>query len=45
MERFEEEVGAVKQFLADAEAILVFPNVIKAGFGIGGARLVGRAKD
>lgn len=36
LQRFEEEIGGGKQFLADAEAVLVFPNVIKAGFGIGG---------
>ena len=36
LERFEREVGGGKEFLARSEAILVFPNVIKAGFGIGG---------
>jgi lipid-binding SYLF domain-containing protein len=36
LEKFEQEVGGAKQFLADAKGVLVFPKVIKAGFGIGG---------
>jgi lipid-binding SYLF domain-containing protein len=33
---FEEEVAGGKEFLKDAKGVLVFPSVIKAGFGIGG---------
>lgn len=36
LERFEKEVGGGKRFLASAEGVLVFPDVIKAGIGIGG---------
>lgn len=36
LEKFEKDVGGAKQFLADAKGILVFPSVIKAGFGFGG---------
>ena len=36
LEKFEKNVGGAKQFLADAKGVLVFPKVIKAGFGIGG---------
>ncbi|NNG14494.1 MAG: hypothetical protein HKM22_04975 [Gammaproteobacteria bacterium] len=36
LERFYKEVGGAKKFASIAEGILVFPNVIKAGFGIGG---------
>lgn len=36
LERFEKEVGGGKRFLESAEGVLVFPSVIKAGFGIGG---------
>ena len=36
IERFYEEVGGGKQFVVAAKGILVFPEVIKAGFGIGG---------
>ncbi len=36
LEKFEKDVGGAKQFLADAKGVLVFPKVIKAGFGIGG---------
>jgi lipid-binding SYLF domain-containing protein len=33
---FEKEVGGSKAFLKKAKGVLVFPSVIKAGFGIGG---------
>ena len=36
LEKFEKDVGGAKQFLANAEGVLVFPKVIKAGIGIGG---------
>ncbi len=36
LERFQKEVGGAKRFLESAEGVLVFPSVIKAGFGIGG---------
>ncbi len=36
LEKFEKNVGGAKEFLADAKGVLVFPKVIKAGFGIGG---------
>lgn len=36
MERFTEEVVGGQQFLNGAAAYMVFPRVIKAGFGIGG---------
>lgn len=36
LEKFEEEVDGAERFLNRAEGILVFPEVIKAGFGIGG---------
>ncbi len=35
-ERFSREVEAGEQFLKSAEGILIFPQVIKAGFGVGG---------
>jgi lipid-binding SYLF domain-containing protein len=34
--RFDQEVPAGRPLLAQAKGVLVFPNVIKAGFGIGG---------
>lgn len=34
--RFYKEVGGAKKFASIAEGMLVFPSVIKAGFGIGG---------
>ncbi len=34
--KFQEEVTGGKEFLEKAEGILVFPDVVKAGFGIGG---------
>lgn len=36
IEKFKEEVTGGKEFLEKAEGVLVFPDVIKAGFGIGG---------
>jgi len=36
IEKFQEEVTGGKEFLEKAEGVLVFPDVIKAGFGIGG---------
>ena len=35
IERFRKEVNGGSAFLARAQGVLVFPNVIKAGFGIG----------
>jgi lipid-binding SYLF domain-containing protein len=36
IEKFKAEVTGAEKFLAKAEGILVFPDVVKAGFGIGG---------
>ena len=36
LERFYKEVGGAKKFTSISEGMLVFPSVIKAGFGIGG---------
>lgn len=36
IERFKQEVAGGERFLGKAKGVLVFPNVIKAGFGIGG---------
>ncbi len=36
LERFYEEVDAAEELAGKAEGMLVFPSVIKAGFGIGG---------
>ena len=36
LEKFEKDVKGGKEFLASAKGVLVFPSVIKAGFGIGG---------
>ena len=36
LERFYKEVGSGKEFVKNAEGVLVFPSVVKAGFGIGG---------
>jgi lipid-binding SYLF domain-containing protein len=36
MEKFQKDVSGSAQFLASAKGILVFPKVIKAGFGFGG---------
>jgi lipid-binding SYLF domain-containing protein len=36
LERFHKQVKGGKEFLQSAKGVLVFPRVIKAGFGIGG---------
>lgn len=36
LERFKEEVNGGDKFLQRAKGVLVFPDVVKAGFGIGG---------
>ncbi len=36
LKRFYKEVGGAKEFIKEAKGVLVFPDVIKAGFGIGG---------
>ena len=36
LEEFEKQVTGGKEFLASGKGVLVFPQVIKAGFGIGG---------
>lgn len=36
LERFEKDITGGDRFLAVAKGVLVFPGVIKAGFGIGG---------
>lgn len=36
LEKFQEEVSGGEKFLEKAEGVLVFPDVVKAGFGIGG---------
>jgi lipid-binding SYLF domain-containing protein len=36
LERFKDEVPGGKEFLKRAKGVLVFPGIIKAGFGIGG---------
>lgn len=36
LEDFTQKVGGAKEFLAEAKGVLVFPSVLKAGFGIGG---------
>jgi lipid-binding SYLF domain-containing protein len=36
LNRFDQEVPAGRELLAKAKGVLVFPKVIKAGFGIGG---------
>lgn len=36
LKRFYKEVGGAKEFIKESKGVLVFPDVIKAGFGIGG---------
>jgi len=36
LERFREEISGGSEFLKKAQGVLVFPSIIKAGFGIGG---------
>jgi lipid-binding SYLF domain-containing protein len=48
---FDKQVGGSKEFLKKAKGVLVFPSVIKAGFGIGGEygegalRINGKSKE
>ena len=37
LENFYKEIGSGKKLVQDAKGVLIFPNVIKAGFGIGGS--------
>jgi lipid-binding SYLF domain-containing protein len=36
LERFKSQVGGAGAFLKSAKGVLVFPTVVKAGFGVGG---------
>jgi len=36
LQRFKKEVSGGSRFISNAKGVLVFPDVIKAGFGIGG---------
>jgi len=36
LERFKKDIAGAKSFLKEAQGVLVFPSVLKAGFGIGG---------
>jgi lipid-binding SYLF domain-containing protein len=36
LKQFKKTVGGADSFLSKAEAVLVFPDVVKAGFGVGG---------
>jgi lipid-binding SYLF domain-containing protein len=36
MDRFKNEVPGAKEFLKEAKGVLVIPNVIRVGFGLGG---------
>ena len=51
LERFTKEIGGAKSLLKVAQGVLVFPSVIKAGFGIGGEygegalRIAGKSVD
>jgi len=51
LKRFYDEVSGGKSFIKNAQGVLVFPKVIKAGFGIGGEygegalRIGGRTVD
>lgn len=36
LDRFKQEVAGGERFLSKAKGVLVFPSIIKAGFGIGG---------
>lgn len=36
LERFEKEIGGAKEFLKAAKGVLIMPEVVKAGFVIGG---------
>ena len=37
MEQFQNDIKGAKEFLASAKGVLVFPNVVKAGFVVGGS--------
>ncbi|NIR58430.1 MAG: hypothetical protein GWO02_02365 [Gammaproteobacteria bacterium] len=51
LEQFYEQVGGGRRFVQEAEGVLVFPRVVKAGLGIGGEygegalRINGRTVD
>ena len=51
LEDFDKQVGGSKEFLKKAKGVLVFPSVVKAGFGIGGEygegalRINGKSKE
>ena len=51
LEQFRQDIKGGKEFLGSAKGVLVFPSVIKAGFGIGGEfgegalRIGGRTVD
>ena len=36
LDRFKNEVGGAEEYLANAKGVLVIPNVIRVGFGLGG---------
>ena len=36
LKRFYKDVGGAKEFIKESKGVLIFPDVIKAGFGIGG---------
>ena len=36
LKRFYKEVGGAQEFIKESKGVLIFPDVIKAGFGIGG---------
>lgn len=36
LDKFKEEVMGAEKFLEKAEGVLIFPDIVKAGFGIGG---------
>ena len=36
LERFNKEIPGAESFIKKAKGVLIFPQVIKAGFGIGG---------
>ena len=38
LHRFDREIGGARGVVAQAAGVLVFPSVVKAGFGIGGGR-------
>jgi len=36
LKRFYKDVGGAREFIKESKGVLIFPDVIKAGFGIGG---------